>query len=88
MTAKEVKVVTDIGKFGTVARGVVLAVVGGLISFGAYRANPSQPIGMDSALATLLHQPYGIWLLGIVAVGLIAFGAYSMLCALWFRLRR
>jgi hypothetical protein len=43
---------------------------------------------MDTALATLLHQPYGIWLLGIVAVGLIAFGFYSMLSALWFRLRR
>jgi len=67
---------------------VVLAVVGGLISFGAYRANPSQPIGMDTALATLLHQPYGIWLLGIVAVGLIAFGFYSMLSALWFRFKR
>ena len=88
LTPKEVKLVTDIGRFGTVARGVVLAVVGGLISFGAYRANPSQPIGMDTALATLLHQPYGIWLLGIVAVGLIAFGFYSMLSALWFRFKR
>jgi Domain of Unknown Function (DUF1206) len=88
LTPKEVKVVTDIGRFGTVARGVVLAVVGGLISFGAYRANPRQPIGMDTALATLLHQPYGIWLLGIVAAGLIAFGFYSMLGALWFRFKR
>jgi hypothetical protein len=88
LTPKEVKLVTDIGRFGTVARGVVLAVVGGLISFGAYRANPSQPIGMDTALATLLHQPYGIWLLGVVAVGLVAFGFYSMLSALWFRSKR
>jgi hypothetical protein len=43
---------------------------------------------MDAALATLLHQPYGIWLLGIVAVGLIAFGVYSLLSAAWFRLKR
>jgi len=43
---------------------------------------------MDTALATLMRQPYGIWLLGIVAVGLIAFGFYSMLSALWFRLKR
>lgn len=88
LTPKEVKLVTYVGRFGTAARGVVLAVVGGLIVLAAYRANPSQPIGMDAALATLLHQPYGIWLLGIVAVGLIAFGFYSMLSALWFRLRR
>lgn len=88
LTAKQIKLATDAGRFGTAARGVVLAVVGGLIVFAAYRANPSQPIGMDAALATLLHQPYGLWLLGIVAMGLIAFGCYSMLSALWFRLKR
>ncbi len=43
---------------------------------------------MDTALATLMHQPYGLWLLGIVALGLVAFGLYSMLGAAWFRLRR
>jgi hypothetical protein len=88
LTPQQVKLATDVGRFGTAARGVVLAVVGGLIVFAAYRANPRQPIGMDTALATLLHQPYGIWLLGIVAVGLIGFGCYSMLSAFWFRLKR
>ena len=67
---------------------VVFAVVGGLIALAAYRANPSQPVGMDTALTTLMHQPYGIWLLGIIALGLIAFGFYSMLGALWFRLKK
>ena len=33
LTAKEVKLVQDIGRFGTAARGVVFAVVGGLVSF-------------------------------------------------------
>ena len=88
LTPKELKLATDIGRFGTSARGVVLAVVGGLIGLSAYQANPSQQVGMDTALATILHQPYGIWLLGIVALGLIAFGFYSLLSALWFRLRR
>jgi hypothetical protein len=88
LSASEIKLVTDIGRFGTAARGVVLALVGFLISLAAYQANPSQPIGMDTALATLLHQPYGIWLLGIIAVGLMAFGFYSMLSAAWFRFKR
>src|SRR5512133_3266747 len=88
LTPKQIKLATDVGRFGTAARGVVLTLVGGLIVLAAYRANPSQPIGMDAALATLLHQPYGIWLLGVVAVGLIAFGCYSMLSAFWFRLKR
>lgn len=88
LTPKQVKLTTDIGRFGTAARGVVLALVGGLISLAAYHANPSQPIGMDAALATLMKQPYGIWLLSIVALGLIAFGFYSMLSAAWFRQKR
>jgi hypothetical protein len=88
LTPKQVKLATNEGRFGTTARGVVLALVGGLIVLTAYRANASQPTGMDAAIVTLLHHPYGIWLLGIVAVGLIAFGCYSMLSAFWFRLKR
>ncbi len=88
LTSEEVKLVTTLGRIGTSARGVVFALVGGLIGLAAYRANPNQPVGMDTALATLLHQPYGIWLLGIVALGLIAFGLYSMISALLFRLKR
>ena len=88
LTREEAKVTTDVGRFGTSARGVVFSVVGGLIALAAYQANPKQPIGMDTALATLMHQPYGIWILGIIAAGLIAFGFYSMLGALWFRLKR
>ena len=88
LTSKEVKLATDVGRFGTSARGVVFALVGALIALAAYQSNPGQLIGMDTALATLMHQPYGIWLLGIVAVGLVAFGFYSVLCALWFRLGR
>jgi len=88
LTAKEEKLTTDVGRFGTSARGVVLALMGVLISLAAYQHNPSQPVGMDTALATLMQQPYGIWLLAIVAVGLIAFGFYSMLSAVWLRLKR
>jgi len=76
-------VATTIGRFGTAARGLVFAIVGVLIGLAAYRSNPSQPIGVDTALATLLKQPYGVWLLGIVALGLIAFGIYSIISAFW-----
>ncbi len=88
LTHDEAKLATNIARFGTASRGIVFAMIGGLIILAAYQANPNQPIGMDAALATLLKLPYGIWLLGIIAVGLIAFGFYSMLSAVWFRLRR
>jgi anionic cell wall polymer biosynthesis LytR-Cps2A-Psr (LCP) family protein len=36
----------------------------------------------------VLQQPFGHWLLGIVAIGLIAFGLYSLLSAFWFKFKR
>jgi uncharacterized membrane protein len=85
MTAQEVKAATQLGRFGTAARGFVFGLVGVLVCTAAFQSNPSQPVGFDAALSSLMHQPYGIILLGIVAVGLIAFGIYSMLSAVWFR---
>ena len=40
--------------------------------------NPKTAVGLDGALAKLVNQPYGPVLLGIVAVGLIAFSLYSL----------
>ena len=85
MTAVEVKVATQLGRFGTAARGFVFGLVGILVCTAAFQSNPSQPVGFDAALTSLMHQPYGVVLLGIVAVGLMAFGLYSMLSAVWFR---
>jgi ABC-type dipeptide/oligopeptide/nickel transport system permease component len=88
MTPKEVKLATQIGRIGTATRGFVFALVGVLLFQAGLQSNPSQGIGIDSALTALLHQPYGIWLLGIVGIGLIAFGVYSILSAAWFRMKR
>ena len=88
MTAGEIKIATQLGRFGTATRGLVFGLIGALLCLAAYQSNPNQPIGYDAVLRKILSQPYGIWLLGIVAVGLIAFGVYSMLSAAWFRLKR
>jgi Domain of Unknown Function (DUF1206) len=88
MTPEEVHAATQLGRIGTAARGIVFAMVGGLILVAAVQSNPNQPVGIGAALSTLLRQPYGIWLLGLIALGLIAFGLYSMLSAVWFRSRR
>jgi len=88
MTAKEIKWATQLGRLGTATRGIILAIIGGSLCLAAFHSNTSQPIGVDAALTTLQRQPYGFWLLGIAAVGLIAFGIFSMLSAVWFRLQR
>lgn len=85
MTAQEVRVAIQLGRFGTAARGVVFALVGYLLFQAGMQSNSSQPVSFDAALASLLHQPYGVYLLAVVAIGLVAFGIYSMLTAVWFR---
>jgi uncharacterized protein DUF1206 len=77
-----------LGRFGTAARGVVFALIGMFLFLAAYNHNPSQAQGIDGVLKALLHQPYGPWLLGVVALGLVAFGIYSVMCGIWLRLKR
>jgi uncharacterized integral membrane protein len=67
-----------IGSVGYAAKGVVLAVVGVLVIVAAATADPSKSSGLDGGLKTLGAQPYGVYLLGAVAAGLICYGAYSM----------
>lgn len=88
MSSKQIKWATQLGRFGTAIRGLILVLVGGALCVAAFQSNSSQAIGIDAALATVLSLPFGVWLLGIVAVGLIAFGVFSMLSAVWFRLKR
>ncbi len=75
--------VVRLGVVGTVARGVVVAVAGALVIDAAVSYQPGKSTGLDGALRTLARQPYGPWLLGAVALGLIAFGLYGFAAARW-----
>jgi Domain of Unknown Function (DUF1206) len=66
-----------IGLVGYLARMVVFGLVGVFLIRAALDFNPKDAVGLDGALAKLLHQPYGPVLLGVVAAGLIAFAVYS-----------
>jgi hypothetical protein len=46
-------------------------------------AKPGQAKGIDSALLVFAHTPLGPWLLALVAIGLIIFGAFSLCQARW-----
>jgi len=85
LTRENYKIAIQLGRFGTMARGIVFALVGFFFFLAAYYSNPGQAQGIDAALNYLAKQPYGLWLMGIVAVGLIAFGIYSLMTAAWFR---
>jgi hypothetical protein len=66
-----------IGLVGYLSRMVVFGLVGVFLIRAALDFNPKAAVGLDGALAKLLHQPYGPVLLGVLAVGLIAFAVYS-----------
>ena len=88
LTPDQLRTVKRAGQFGTIARGVVFGLVGFFFCLAAIYARPQQAKTFDGALDFLARQPYGIWLLAIVALGLIAFGVYSLIGAALFRLKR
>lgn len=67
-----------LGRFGIAARGIVFAIIGLFLIQAAKQSDASQAKGFGEALAILAQQPSGPWMLGIVALGLIAYGIYSV----------
>jgi hypothetical protein len=67
-----------LGRFGIAARGVVFSIIGIFLIQAALTSDASEARGLGGALATLAEQPFGPWLLGIVALGLIAYSIYSI----------
>jgi hypothetical protein len=74
-------------KFGLYTRGVIFAIVGGFVTYAAVTTNPSNAGGLEEALNWLQSQAYGPWLLGAVGVGLVCFGVYSVVEAVYRRVQ-
>ena len=68
----------NLGRVGTIARGLVFALTGALVTSAAWTYEPAKARGLDGALKTLRDRPYGGLLLGIAAAGLIVFGVYGL----------
>ena len=81
MDPTEERLATRTGQVGLAARGIAFLLSGWFLIQAGLRYDPNQARGLGGALETLARQPHGPWLLGIVALGLIAYGAYSFLQA-------
>jgi hypothetical protein len=79
MDATERRLALRTGQLGLAARGVVFFLTGSFLVRAAWKYDASQAHGLRGALDTLAAQPHGAWLLGAVALGLVAYGAYSFL---------
>jgi uncharacterized membrane protein YidH (DUF202 family) len=78
MNAQTREWIVRFGQFGLAARGIVFTVIGIFLIVAALHQDPNQAKGLGGALQELSQQPYGQVLLGIVAVGLAAYGIYSL----------
>ena len=74
-----------LARAGMAARGVVYVVAAGFLAASAWRASSEASGGLGEVLVTLKAQPFGPYLLGAVAVGLVGYGVY---CGLSARYRR
>ncbi len=73
--------VIGLGKAGMAARGVVFCIIGWLVMTAALRYDPSRAEGLQGALVMLREAAYGRYLLGLVALGLIAYGIFQLVKA-------
>lgn len=79
MGARERRLFLVLGHVGLVARAVVFGLVGYFLLRTAIDANASRAVGVDGALARVHAQPFGAWLLGLTAAGLLTFAAFTLL---------
>jgi hypothetical protein len=68
--------ILTLGQVGYIAKGLAFAVVGALLFDAAIADNAHRSNGLDGALRELAAQPFGTFLLSIVALGFAAFGLY------------
>ena len=65
------------GRIGYIAKGIAIALVGGLFLYAGLTHDPQKSGGLDQALRKVLEQPFGQFLL--VAIGL-GIGCYGLFC--------
>ena len=76
-----------VGRVGYVGKGAAIGVVGVLFGWAALSYDPDKAGGLDDALKTVRDEPYGPYLLTLVAVGLAAFGLFCFAWARYVRTR-
>lgn len=86
MEPSERKWILRLGTVGNIARMVVFALIGVLLVVAALQADAYEAAGIDGALRRLAAREFGPAVLSGVALGLAAFGLYSLAEARYRRL--
>jgi hypothetical protein len=75
------------GQFGIAARAVVFVVLGLFLLQAARQHDSSAAGGLQASLSGLARAPFGHLVLGVVALGLVAYGAYQLATARYRHMR-
>ena len=65
-----------LGKVGYIAKGIAIALVGGLFCYAAVTHEAKKSGGLDQALQTVLGYPFGQVLLIAIGLGIAAYGLF------------
>lgn len=79
--------VVRMGRAGLIARGIVFGIIGWFLVQAALQQRSEEAQDLREALVTLQQQPYGRWLLGLVALGLIGYGIWELAKARYRRIQ-
>lgn len=79
--------IDPVSRTGLAARGVVLAVIGGLFAYRGWTVNDdTEMLGLGDALRFIEDLPGGAWWLGAMGAGLVLFAGYSFIEAVYRRI--
>ncbi len=73
------------GQVGFVAKGIAIGVLGVLVVVAAWTFDPQKANGLDSALKALREQPFGVFLLIAVGIGIACYGVFCFFDARYHR---
>lgn len=73
---------SGLARFGLVAKGMLYVVLGALAVQLALGNGSGDQASQTGALEAVANQPFGPWLLGALALGLLAHGAWQLVAAL------
>jgi len=76
-----------LARIGYGARGFAYLPLGAFVVLAGLHARSAEVVTTAVALDALEAQPGGSWILGLTAVGLMAFGAFAFVEARWRRIR-
>ena len=73
-------------RFGLATRGLVFIIAGVLFIIAGWQGAPAEAGGIPEVFSAIHQQAFGRWLLAAVAIGLFAFGLYSLLLSVYRRI--